>query len=558
MIQSFYTLRLLAAELDSSLAGRTVGKPFSQTRSELVIPFLTGDQESDSVVRFSIGQQKYCFEDGKFARARRNVADLFGSALNKRVDSVSIAERDRCLFITMDDAWRIALALTGASANGYLIDNSGMIVEAFSDNDECKGEVFHHTRPAPAFPTVDDWCERLSARLSAGKGIASAVASSYAFFDRRLGREVIRRAGVVEAEIDSAGKGISESEMITLFEVARELDQELLGQPVPYVCRDSSAAWYLALHPLQQNPASGEDCREMPSVNAAIRTVLINGWRDDGFLSRVGPIRTMLGKVMGDRKRALGSLRKGLARPSRADQYQKWGDLLMAWQGTIDHATASVDVPDYYTGGTTRIPVASGQTRTELAELYYGKARKSRKRRETDEKRARELSREVDQITDVYEKACSVDSHSGWDEFESQYRKVLEALLPARTTGKETVPFRSYSLPGGYQVFVGRNAAQNDRLTTAFARKEDLWLHARGVPGSHTVLRVKGREEPPSTVIESAASIAAYHSKARGSALVPVIVVKKKYVRKPKGAQKGTVTVDRETVILVEPKIPVK
>ena len=93
-------------------------------------------------------------------------------------------------------------------------------------------------------------------------------------------------------------------------------------------------------------------------------------------------------------------------------------------------------------------------------------------------------------------------------------------------------------------------------LTTKFARKDDYWLHARGAPGSHVVLRVKGREEPPRYILEAAAAIAAWHSKARPSSLAPVIAVRKKYVRKPRGAQKGTVVVDRENVLLVEPGLP--
>ena len=104
---------------------------------------------------------------------------------------------------------------------------------------------------------------------------------------------------------------------------------------------------------------------------------------------------------------------------------------------------------------------------------------------------------------------------------------------------------------------MGKNAKQNDALTFRYAQKHDLWMHARGTPGSHTVLRLPGRHSQPSPrVLERAASIAAYYSKAQGSALVPVMVTERKYVRKAKGAPPGAVVVEREEVLLVEPKLP--
>ena len=107
-------------------------------------------------------------------------------------------------------------------------------------------------------------------------------------------------------------------------------------------------------------------------------------------------------------------------------------------------------------------------------------------------------------------------------------------------------------------MWVGRNAKQNDELTLRDARPFDLWMHARGVAGSHTILRVKGRtDNPPGSIQEKAAAIAAWFSKARTSSLAPVIVTQRKYVRKPRGAAAGAVKVEREKVIMIEPALPV-
>ena len=94
-------------------------------------------------------------------------------------------------------------------------------------------------------------------------------------------------------------------------------------------------------------------------------------------------------------------------------------------------------------------------------------------------------------------------------------------------------------------------------LTLRHARPFDLWFHARGVSGAHAVLRLPKRDAQPSSyLIEQAAAIAAWHSKARTSSIAPVIVTPKKYVRKVRGTPLGEVTVSREEVVMVEPALP--
>jgi len=116
---------------------------------------------------------------------------------------------------------------------------------------------------------------------------------------------------------------------------------------------------------------------------------------------------------------------------------------------------------------------------------------------------------------------------------------------------------RVYELPGGWIVWVGRSARQNDELSHRRASQKDLWFHARGAQGSHTVLRISsGKGEPPREILEMTASIAAFHSKARNSKLVPVAYCEKRYVRKPRGAPVGTASIMREKVLMVEPKEP--
>ena len=138
-----------------------------------------------------------------------------------------------------------------------------------------------------------------------------------------------------------------------------------------------------------------------------------------------------------------------------------------------------------------------------------------------------------------------------------------ESLLPSpRTNGPQSsrtggaptpLPYRTFTSSGGLQIRVGRGARHNDDLTFHHSRPADIWLHARHAGGAHVILRWTSPERPPATDLEEAAILAANHSRARGSAHVPVDWTRRKWVRKPRGAPPGSVVPDRVQTLFVTP-----
>jgi predicted ribosome quality control (RQC) complex YloA/Tae2 family protein len=110
-----------------------------------------------------------------------------------------------------------------------------------------------------------------------------------------------------------------------------------------------------------------------------------------------------------------------------------------------------------------------------------------------------------------------------------------------------------YRLPGDWQVFAGRTDAANEYLSLRLARQRDLWFHIRGMPGGHVVLRVPEGGRPDRATEELAASIAAFHSKARTAGTVAVSCTEGRNVSKPSGARPGTVSIIKERVLKVRP-----
>ncbi len=103
----------------------------------------------------------------------------------------------------------------------------------------------------------------------------------------------------------------------------------------------------------------------------------------------------------------------------------------------------------------------------------------------------------------------------------------------------------------GIELLVGKNNAQNDQLTLKTALPNEIWLHAKNIPGSHVIIRREG--EPPQTTLIEAAAIAAFYSKARGSENVPVDYTPRKYVKKPSGAKPGMVIYTTNRTVFVTP-----
>jgi predicted ribosome quality control (RQC) complex YloA/Tae2 family protein len=110
---------------------------------------------------------------------------------------------------------------------------------------------------------------------------------------------------------------------------------------------------------------------------------------------------------------------------------------------------------------------------------------------------------------------------------------------------------------GGFEILLGRSARDNDRLTLRIAAPHDLWLHAAGYAGSHVVIRNPAKGEVPRPILEAAAQLAAYHSKARGATgKVPVHVCPAGEVRKRPGAPPGQVMLKGGSTIRVYVRNP--
>lgn len=113
-----------------------------------------------------------------------------------------------------------------------------------------------------------------------------------------------------------------------------------------------------------------------------------------------------------------------------------------------------------------------------------------------------------------------------------------------------------YQPMDGFVIIAGRTSKDNDFISVRVAGPEDYWFHVRGMPGSHVLLRSLDGGEPDKRLIELAAAVAAWHSKARNGGVTAVSMTRAKFVSKPGGVPAGTVHIKNEKVLKVRPALP--
>jgi predicted ribosome quality control (RQC) complex YloA/Tae2 family protein len=231
------------------------------------------------------------------------------------------------------------------------------------------------------------------------------------------------------------------------------------------------------------------------------------------------------------------------------NNYKIWADVLMANLHLIKTGADKVTLNNFYNEDRPiEIKLKRDLSAQKNAEVFYRKSRNQKIEiahlRQSLLKKEEEI-RALEQLIDKVRQA---------EDLKTLRKLKGEAHTDSSANEQNILPYHEF-VHEGFRIWVGRNAQSNDVLTLKFSYKEDLWLHAKDVAGSHVLIKYQSGKPFPRSVIERAAQLAAYNSKRKNESLCPVIVTPKKFVRKRKGDAPGAVVVDREDIILVEPKL---
>ena len=232
-----------------------------------------------------------------------------------------------------------------------------------------------------------------------------------------------------------------------------------------------------------------------------------------------------------------------LASAERMDEYRIMGELINANLYQLKKGMTEARLANWYDpdGGEMTVPLDLRLTPSQNAQRYFKKYQKARNARETAAEQKEKTLKELNYLETML---LDVDKCVGESELEEIRQELVRSGYMKKVTNRrqqrtlpQSKPYR-YLSSDGIEIHVGKNAPQNDRLTTG-AKGNETWLHAKDMPGSHVIIRTEG--EVPDQTLKEAAILAAWYSKGQRSSSVPVDYTLRKYVKKPSGAAPGMV-----------------
>lgn len=232
---------------------------------------------------------------------------------------------------------------------------------------------------------------------------------------------------------------------------------------------------------------------------------------------------------------------KQLRDTENREKYKVYGELIHTYGYNLEEGAKTLEALNYYTNEMITIPLDPQKTAMENAKKYFDKYNKQKR---TFEALSELIQETKDEITYLESVSNALDIALSEDDLIQIKEELTQAGFIRRkyTKKKEKIvskPFH-YISSDGYHMYVGKNNLQNEELTFHFAVGNDWWFHAKGVPGSHVIVKTNGDELPDRT-FEEAGRLAAYYSKNRGAEKVEIDYVEKKHVKKPNGSKPGFV-----------------
>lgn len=233
---------------------------------------------------------------------------------------------------------------------------------------------------------------------------------------------------------------------------------------------------------------------------------------------------------------------KQLKDTQKREKYKVYGELINTYGYQVEKGSKTMEALNYYTNEMVTIPLDETISPLENAKKYFEKYNKLKRTYEALSELTKEVKEEINHLESI-QTALDIalleeDLVEIKEELvESGYIRRKGGGKKAKVTSK---PFH-YLSSDGYHIYVGKNNFQNEELTFKFAIGNDWWFHAKGVPGSHVIVKGNGEEELPDRVFEEAGRLAAYYSKNRGNDKVEIDYIQKKHVKKPAGGKPGFV-----------------
>ena len=523
MHNNYYFLRQLTPRLAEHLEQAQLAEAFSQNRDELILGFATNRADHRAFYIKAYLDARFCclqFPDD-FHRAKKNSVDLFTTLQGLIVRKVRQFENERSFLLEFSSndglPYSLLFKMHGNRANVILFCGPETV------------EVFKSSLAKDADLALSDLDRRLEA--------------TYEHFERAEGRATALYPTLGKVPMAYLGaQGYDALPRPQQWELLQRMIRQL-EQPASYYVTLLEGQLHLSLLPL------GDIQGQWTDPIKAINTFFLSYIKDARLLSLRKQLTQRLAREQKQTEGYLRKTRQRLEQLTTGRSYQQTADLIMANLHVIPANVAQVTLYDFYHQQDATVKLNAKLTPPKNAENYYRKAKNQKIEVAEAEKNIQQREEQLLAILTYREAIESLESPRALQEYATEHGLISSSPSAAEAP----LPYR-HTLIEGYDVYIGKSAKSNDTLLREQAHKDDLWLHAKDVSGSHVLIKQRGHQPFPSSVIEKAARLAAYYSKRKSDSLAPVIYTPRKYVRKGKNMPAGAVRVEREDVMLVEPR----
>jgi predicted ribosome quality control (RQC) complex YloA/Tae2 family protein len=573
--------RAFTSELEQILVNSRLQKIFQPSELDFVFRFRLAGENYLLYISLEAGKQRIHPIPQKFSRSIEPSAFcmmLRKHLENSRIMYVDQRGTDRILSLTADTHMEpegfvertLHIELTGKTSNIILCDGKEHIIGAFNRKDHRRdlttGQLYEPPPPPqginPHLMEKKDFMGLLDSAKNSEKNVKDLVFGMFTGMTGDYVREILFHSGVGAGTITKNLRVRQEETLWQSFYRFFERIREQEFSPVVYYKKedlnmedvpDRLALWdfdIFADRPKEFLPTVGEALQALYFPETANRKI------DD----IQGELQTALQKKTLKVKKRIEKQEEDLEAARGQEKLRKWGELLLANIDHIPEKITGIELEDYYQDPPVKILIRldPSLSAADNAQEYFKQYKKAKRGIIALEERIKISKDELSQLEayckDIEQLSSLSDAEYLAEMFEMEGIINIQAIPGKKGMTAASEP-RKYELAPGYVALVGRNSKQNDELVISTGNKEDLWFHARGIPGSHVLLRIQKPSKPvPDQVVQRAASLAAYYSKGRNSGKIPVSYTRLKNVRKVKGLAPGKVFITEEKSIVVRPE----
>ncbi len=501
--------------------GMQLATAFSQTKDELILGFCR--EEEDFYWRVTLQAQFCClsFPDD-FARAKRNSVELFTEILNLPITCVIQFQQERSFALEFAKGYLLLFKMHGRRANVVLFKDEVFLWgfhKKFLQDQQIKPSELDQLIPQD---------------FAAFEENQYNWQSIFPTFDKN-----IRNALTLQ--------GISAAPPATQWQIL-ENTLAILEKPQYFVLEEQNPPELLLLPPSMMGYAPETDFLTFESPIDTLNAFYYAYARVFHLSQEKQEALKLLNKRLKQSETYLEKNFERYAALEEGSYNEEIGHILMANLHQIPTQTTTVELHDFYRNQPIKIKLKKDLSAQKNAENYYRKAKNEKIELQTLQKNLQRKEEEIAELKTHLQNITRFDNLKNLRDYLKKYR-----LAQVKTDAAEQTLFKKFHYKG-WDIWVGKNAKNNDLLTQQYAKKDDLWLHAKDVSGSHVVIKYQAGRKFPEEVIEKAASLAAYYSKRSADTLCPVLFTPRKYVRKTKDLAAGQVIVEKEEVIMVSPE----